>query len=274
VRAVNLLPEGDRVRGPAPVHAKSSRVVLGVLGALLLAVLLVILSQNSITGRKADIAAATQEQKQAEVRASQLGSFGEFSQIKETRVASISTLAKARFDYERLMRELALVLPGDTWVTEVDASSTASPDGTAAATPTPAPTAAPAPSAGASTPAPAASPSTPAAAPATTAAAAAPTVKIVGCAKTQSMVAETMVRLRNLHRVDDVELTDSTRPAAAASAGAASAGAAPSGAAGTPTTGCGNRYSFDATVTFAADTAAALPGEHDTRVPTVLGGGS
>lgn len=243
-------------------------MVLGVLGALLLAVLLLVLSQNSITGRKADIAAATQEQKQAEVRASQLGSFGEFSQIKETRVASITALAEARFDYERLMRELALVLPGDTWVTEVDASSTASPDGTAAATP--APTAAPAPSAGAATPAPAASASTstpaPAAAPA---AAAAPTVKIVGCAKTQSMVAETMVRLRNLHRVDDVELTDSTRPSAAASAGAA-----PSAATGTPGTGCGNRYSFDATVTFAAGSAAALPGDHEKRVPTVLGGGS
>ncbi|MEJ7715458.1 MAG: hypothetical protein WKF40_07035 [Thermoleophilaceae bacterium] len=148
MRAVNLLPEGDRVRGPAAVPAGSSRLVLGVLGALVLAVLVLVLSQNQITNHKAEIVSASQEQKQAEQRAAQLGSFGEFSQIKKTRVTSISTLAESRFDYERLMRELARVLPGDTWVTEVAASSTGSPDGAAPATP------APAPSSGARLPAP------------------------------------------------------------------------------------------------------------------------
>ncbi|MGI8749794.1 MAG: hypothetical protein ACR2J6_04475 [Thermoleophilaceae bacterium] len=268
MRAVNLLPERDRVRGPAQVPAGSSRLVLGVLGALLLAVLVLVLSQNQITGRKAQIATAQQEQKQAEVRSAQLGSFGEFSQIKKTRVTSISTLAKSRFDYERLMRELALVLPEDTWVTEVDASTTGSPDATAGATPAPAPstgpTPAPAPSTGTATSAP---PSTGT----TTGAPAAPSVKIVGCAKTQSTVAETMVRLRNLHRVEDVELTDSTRPAKASASGPTGSSTPAAGSTGT---GCGKRYSFDATVTFVAAPADAEQGERGHRVPTVLGGGS
>jgi len=271
VRAVNLLPEGDRVRGPAAVPAGSSRLVIGVLGALVLAVLVLVLSQNQITNHKAEIASAGQEQKQAEQRAAQLGSFGEFSQIKKTRVTSISALAESRFDYERLMRELARVLPRDTWVTEVAASSTGSPDGAAPATPAPAPSSGtpPAPPSSGSTTSAAPSTGTPAAAPA------APAVKIVGCAKTQSTVAETMVRLRNLHRVEDVELTDSTRPAKAAASGATGSPAPAAGAgAAAGAGGCGKRYSFDATVTFAAAPPDAGQGGRRNRVPTVLGGGS
>lgn len=270
MKAVNLLPERDRVRAPAQVPAGASRLVLGLLGALLLAVVVLVLSQNQATDRKAKITTAQQEQKEAEQRAARLGSFGEFSQVKKTRVASISELAQSRFDYERLMRELALVLPQDTWVTEVDASSTGAPAGTAPSTSTAAP--APAPAA----PAPSTSSSSSTPAPAASAAAAAPpaapSVKIVGCAKTQSMVAETMVRLRNLHRVEDVELTDSTRPSQAAAAGSTGSPSAPTGAgAGT---GCGKRYAFDATITFAAAPADAQQGERGDRVPTVLGGGS
>lgn len=271
MKAVNLLPERDRVRAPAQVPTGASRLVLGLLGALLLAVLVLVLSQNQATDRKAKIATAQQEQKEAEERAAQLGSFGEFSQVKQTRVASISKLAQSRFDYERLMRELALVLPQDTWVTEVDASSTGAPAGTAPSTSTAAPAPAPAPAA----PAPSSSSSStpaPAASAAAAAPPAAPSVKIVGCAKTQSMVAETMVRLRNLHRVEDVELTDSTRPPEAAAAGSTgSPSAAPGAGAGT---GCGKRYAFDATITFAAAPADAQQGERGDRVPTVLGGGS
>jgi len=94
----------------------------------------------------------------------------------------------------------------------------------------------------------------------------------VGCAKTQSKVAETMVRLRNLHRVEDVELTDSTRPPKASASGATGSSAPAAGPTGTGT-GCGKRYAFDANVTFAAP-AAAGQGEPKKRVPTVLGGGS
>lgn len=256
MRAVNLLPERDRVRGPATVPAGSSRVVLGVLGALLLAVLVMVFTQNKITGNKADIAQAQQEQQQAEQRSAQLGSFGQFSQIKATRVSSISALAKSRFDYERLMRELALVLPQGTSITEVNASTTGAPDGAAGAAPAPAP----APASGAST-----------ATTSTGAAATGPSVKIVGCAKTQSAVAETMVRLRNLDRADDVQLTDSSRAAEASG----SSGAAPTSDAGSGGAGCGKHYAFDATVTFAAGPVAADgKGEQATRVPTTLGGGS
>jgi len=245
MRAVNLLPEGDRARGPAAVPAGSSRLVLGGLAALLLALIVVVVTQNQITTRKADIAEARHEQQQAEQRSAALGSFGEFSQIKNTRVRSISELANSRFDYERLMRELALVVPDGVWMVSAVASSTGEAEGTGGGSSTPPP----------ATGAPAA------------AGAGAPSVKLTGCAKTQSQVAETMVRLRNLHRAEDVQLTDSTRPPEASSG--SEGGEASDG-------GCGANYSFNTTVTFSAsgDDDDASEGEHGDRVPGTLGGGA
>ena len=135
MRAINLLPVGDRVRGPAKVPDRASHLVLGVLGALVFAVLAVVVTQNQITDRSQQIAEAKQEQQRAEQRSGSLGAFGQFAEIKRTRVASVSQLANARFDYERLMRELALVLPKETWITTATAASTADPAeaGTAAA---------------------------------------------------------------------------------------------------------------------------------------------
>lgn len=242
MRAVNLLPVRDRVKGPAVVSDRASHAVLAGLGVLLLAVLAVVLTQNQITDRTNRIAQAKQEQQAAEQRSAKLGAFGQFAQVKRTRVESISTLAKERFDYERLMRELALVLPKGTWLSEVSAASSGSPEGSASAAPAP---------------------------DAAGAAAGGPSVKLTGCAKSQSTVAEAMVRLHQLHRAEDVELADSSRSEDATSGqtGASSDSALTSG-------GCGKRYSFDTTVTFAPGPSDSRQGERGNRVPSTLGGGS
>ncbi len=238
MRAINLLPVADRVRGPAQVPDRASHLVLGVLGGLVVAVLAVVMTQNQITDRTREIAQAKQEQRTAEQRSASLGAFGEFAEIKETRVASVSQLAEARFDYERLMRELALVLPKDTWITTAVATSTPDP---AAATGAAAATAATAP--------------------------AGPSLKLGGCAETQSKVAETMVRLRNLHRAEDVTLDDSARPVESATSTSSSS------TAGAATEGCGDAYAFNVTIAFTAD-APDASGKRDDRTPVTLGGGS
>jgi hypothetical protein len=95
----------------------------------------------------------------------------------------------------------------------------------------------------------------------------APTVEISGCAKTQSTVATTMVRLRSLHRATDVELGESAN--ASPSEGGATTGSA------APATGqgdCGKGYAFKTTVTFSSEPSGTST-PHD-RVPTSLGGGS
>jgi len=247
MRPVNLLPSSDRARRVAAVPSNASYIVLGVLAALLLAVVAVVMTGNQVTTRTSEIAKARQETQAAQAQVAKLGPFGQFSAVKQTRLDSVTSLSGARFDWERLMRELALVLPDDVWIIEANASAAgvvgsasgaAAPTGPAAAGPTDAPG-----SAGA--------------APAT------PKIQVVGCAPSQPDVAEVMVRLRNLHRAEDVQLAESTQP----TAGEAGVGVATTG-------GCGSSFKFDVTVSFSAAPPPSAQGERGGLVPSQLGGGA
>jgi len=245
MRPVNLLPERERAQAPVAAGG-SSYVVVGVLAALLLAVFAYVMTSNQINSRTGDIAKAEAEATQAETRAASFGPFQEFAQIKTARLASVKTLADTRFDWERLMRELALVLPSGSSLSSVTASSGEGASATTSEGST-APTAAPA--------------------DATAPAAATPTLTLTGCATSQRRVAVMLVRLRQLHRAADVQLVDSTQPDTLPDA---SAGAAPPADA----TGCsGSDYTFNASVTFGPAPPAELE-DDDQAVPSSLGGGA
>jgi Tfp pilus assembly protein PilN len=243
VKAVNLLPEKHRPRKATGGEGKSGYVALGVLGAVLVGVLVYVLTLNSINSSKSQITEATVEAARLSAQANSLGPYGDFAKIKAERVKSVQQLAQARFDYERLVRELARVLPSDVWITNAAASS-----GDAAA-----PATASAPATG-----------TPAATPGSS------NLKLQGCARDQNQVAVTLVRLRQLQGATDVTLDHSTRgedttgaapvaPPAGASGGDSSCG----------TTGGKPNYSFQANVTFAPVTDPAQG-----KVPNRLGGGA
>jgi Tfp pilus assembly protein PilN len=183
MRPVNLLPDQHR-RGPrVGAMANGAYIVVGVLAALLVIALAYTLTSNQANSRKSQAAEVKQEADQAEARSKQLGAFGNFASIKATRTASVKQLATGRFDWERFMRELAVVLPKGAWLQDVDASvtgDTAGDSGTSTA-------------------------STPANAPKL------PTAHLTGCTPHQTDVADFMVRLRKLYLVQDVELKSSER---------------------------------------------------------------
>jgi Tfp pilus assembly protein PilN len=190
MRPVNLLPESERRRAPAS-DSKSGYIALGVLCALLLMTAAYVMAGNAATGNANDAAAARAEAEDLEVRASQIGAFGDFATIKQTRLASVSQLASGRFDWERLMRELARVLPPGGWLKTAKASTTgetASPG--AASTPT----------------------------------TGGPSAVLNGCMPRQSDVARLMLRLERMNRVEDVTLQESTRTAVGAAASLESCG--------------------------------------------------
>lgn len=246
MRPVNLLPSEYRRAGASGARKGSAYIVLGVLGTLLVGVLVYVLVANQVTSRKDETARATAEAQRAEARVNQLGDFGAFAAIKETRIASVRSLAGQRFDWERLLRELARVLPEDAWLTAIDAA--VKPDDAQGASAPPAPGGQAAPAAGA---APASSPA----------------AKLEGCAPRQPEVAKLMVRLRRLHGADNVDLTESVKEE---SAGATSGGTSSSaGSAG----GCQGGYKFQITVAFAPEKVAGNP-ERERPVPSALGGGS
>jgi Tfp pilus assembly protein PilN len=190
MKPVNLLPDSERRRAPAS-DSKIGYIALGVLCALLLMTASYVIVGNSATGHANDAAAARAEADQLEARATQIGAFGDFATIKQTRLASVSQLATSRFDWERLMRELARVLPAGGWLKTAKASTSGAPEGANASATT-----------------------------ATTG----PTAVLNGCMPHQSDVAALMLRLERMNRVEDVSLQASTRTSAGAAASLESCG--------------------------------------------------
>jgi Tfp pilus assembly protein PilN len=253
MRPVNLLPDELRPRQRTREGDGRAHIVLGVLGVLLVMAVAYALSLNQVNSHKTDIARAKSETEKAKAEVTASTAFGDFHAIEQTRSASVQQLAGGRFDWERMMRELALVLPAHTWLLNVTAGASA--DG-AGATP------------GASTPAPPATGS-PAAAPGDSAAsgASSPTLSLKGCALKQNDVAVVLVRLRKLYLVDNVNLNESAQETTDKGVQTTT-----DSAAGSDTCGSG-RFKFDVTVTFSAASAKSDKPAGG-KVPAKLGGGS
>ena len=127
MRAINLIPPDQR-RGehaPARTGALTPYLVVGLMVAALAGVAALVLAGNQISDREAEVAELKQEEAALRAKAERFSSYTEFRTVREQRVATVSSLADSRFDWERVLRELALVLPDDVWL--VKATATASP---------------------------------------------------------------------------------------------------------------------------------------------------
>jgi Tfp pilus assembly protein PilN len=112
VRPVNLIPPEDRRGDHAPLRAgAASYAIVGILALALIGVVLVILSGNKINDSKAELAGLEARKAQADLGAADLAPYGQFATLEQTRSATVSSLAQSRFDWERVLNELALVLP-------------------------------------------------------------------------------------------------------------------------------------------------------------------
>lgn len=249
MNAVNLLPERHRPRRPTGGSQGSSYVLLGALGAVLVAVLFYVLTLNSINSSRDAVAKAKADTARYQAEAAQLGPYGDFSKIKSQRVAAVTQLAESRFDWERLVRELSSVLPSGVWL-----SSTAAADSMASAGDTQAGAGFQQGTSGSSS-----------------APAAGPVMTIQGCATDQEAVATTLVRLRELQDADQVQLDHSTQGSSSGGASSSSSSSSSSASSGD----CGAthgqpNYSFQVDVAFKQPTPAPYqPGQ----VPNSLGGG-
>jgi Tfp pilus assembly protein PilN len=222
VNSVNLLPARYRPARPTGERAGIAYIALGVLAALLVMVLLVVVTNNKIDDANKKTAEAQAEQQAAEAKIGQLQAFGDFAALKASREAAVKGVAESRFDYERLMREIALVLPHDTYLTNLTSGAGAAPSTDTSTT--------------------------------ATVTATGPSVTITACAPSHPRVAAALVRLRKLHNVTDVNLTNSTK-AAAGSGG------------GTSVAGC--KVTWGADLTFSPESPTTSTGP----VPARLGGG-
>lgn len=120
MRAVNLIPSEERRGESAPMRTGPiAYLIVGVLALVLLAMTAVTLLNNDLSEKRNSLAALEQQGAEAEARAASLQPFVEFEALKAARVNTVSKLATSRFDWERVMNELALVLPIRVWLTEL-----------------------------------------------------------------------------------------------------------------------------------------------------------
>jgi Tfp pilus assembly protein PilN len=258
MKPVNLLPESQRPKRASGARGGSAYMVIGALAILLVAVVGYVLTANGIASKKDEAAKLSRQADAAEARAKTLTAFAGFEQVKQTREQSVRQLAAGRFDWERMLRELARLLPPGTYVTSLEADAA---NGNASGSG----------STGGSTSS-ASSSSAGGGAGAT-----GPTLAISGCTRSQPEVATVLVRLRRLNRTTDVTLSRSSKNEASTAGGAgATGGAAPAGGAGAQGgsgAGCGKGVSFDATVQFNPTPVPGPEGPGE-KVPASLGGGS
>ncbi len=127
MRPVNLIPKEQRRGEHAPLRSGPlAYVLLGALVAVLAGVTVLILTGNEISEREDEIATLEVEDAAARARAERLAPYTQFRALAEQRVATVASLADSRFDWERVMRELALILPADAWLVSLTATATPS----------------------------------------------------------------------------------------------------------------------------------------------------
>jgi Tfp pilus assembly protein PilN len=101
-------------------------IVLGALALVLVGVTALVLTGNEVADQKAEVATLRREDAAAEARARRLAAYTEFRSMSEGRVATVTSLADSRFDWERVLREMALILPTDVWLVNLNATATPS----------------------------------------------------------------------------------------------------------------------------------------------------
>lgn len=232
MRPVNLIPPEERRGEKAPLRTGPlAYVIVAVLGVALLGVTLVVLTTNQISDREAEKASLEDQVKQAQAEAEGLDSFINFATLQEAREQTVVSLATSRFDWERVLRELAIVIPPDVWLTNLAAKASA--DATSSSSSSS--------SSGASE------------------GIAGPSLDISGCATGHEAVAEFLAALRQVDGVTRATVTSSNRQGDSGSTGAtASSGSSETGG------GCGSKSfvaSFNVLVAFdAAVPEPSVPG--------------
>jgi Tfp pilus assembly protein PilN len=127
MRPVNLIPSEDRPGGRRPMRGGPlAYIIVGALAAAVIGVAVLAVTSNQISDSKAEIAKLEGEKSAVEARAQALDAYTQFHSLGEQRLATVTSLADSRFDWQRVMRELALVLPRDVWLTNL--TGTASPN--------------------------------------------------------------------------------------------------------------------------------------------------
>jgi Tfp pilus assembly protein PilN len=210
-------------------------VVLGVLVIVLAYVTVYVLTNNTISERKVQLASLQTQLNQEQAQVARLTSYTQFAKLAQQRASTVRQIAASRFDWHGALTDLSKVMPANATVLSLRATVAAGVSVSGA---------------GGST--------SGAAGGNLRGAINAPAFELSGCAATQDDVARLISRLRVINGVQRVTLEDSSKPT----------GSAASASTGGSSGGCrSNAPAFDLVVFF-----QTLPGASATSGSTSPGG--
>jgi Tfp pilus assembly protein PilN len=126
MRPIDLIPPEDREGQRAPLRTGPlAYIVIGALVLVLVGVAALVLTNNEIADRKSEVTRVEREDAAATAEAKRLAGYTQLQALHAARLLTIASLADSRFDWERVMRELALILPHDVWLVSLNASASA-----------------------------------------------------------------------------------------------------------------------------------------------------
>lgn len=124
MRPVNLIPPDMRRGDSAPLRTGPlAYIVLGALALVLIGVTMLVLASNEVAEKKDELVTLKSEDAAAKARAEALAPYAQFQAMSQQRVETVASLANSRFDWPRVMRELALVLPDDVLLSNLTAGA-------------------------------------------------------------------------------------------------------------------------------------------------------
>lgn len=124
MRPVNLIPSDLRRGDSAPLRTGPlAYIVVGALALVLVGVTLLVLASNEVSEKKDELVTLRREDAAAKARAERLAPYAQFQAMSQQRVETVTGLADSRFDWPRVMRELALILPDDVLLTTLTAGA-------------------------------------------------------------------------------------------------------------------------------------------------------
>lgn len=186
MRPINLIPAEQR-RGSSRGHGArtsfSGYIVLGALGAAVVCALAVVMTSNQINSKTEELAGIQGDSQQEKQVADALRPYGQFADLQRARMTQVETVAAARYDWERALRQLSKAIPRNVWLLSVGATQSSGVgldsggEGSASQRENPD----------------------------------APSFAINGCTYSQHAVARMMIRMRNLDDVTAVHLAKSVR---------------------------------------------------------------
>jgi Tfp pilus assembly protein PilN len=191
MRPVNLIPPEDRRGDRAPARTGAiPYVIVAGLAVALLAVTAMVMFGNQVSERENTLASLEGQAAATSAQAEALQPYVEFDALASARQETVTSLAQSRFDWERVLRELALVIPDDVWLTDaIAAAAPASSDGAAEAS------------------------------------IAGPSMTLTGCGVSHEAVADFVAALRDIDGVTRIGISSSERGESSADTSAAGGGA-------------------------------------------------